>query len=272
MAPQKAAKSSHPARLLLEAIRNESKEEVAHALQLDRTLLAHALSTAVWRGSVPLTTYLLVIEHAPVEAASIGGFLQKPTIELLDVLVSAGWKINERDGTGSRLLDDVVYDESMVRFCLEHGAEISDGKENEDAYRYPPLTEHAARYATVSCFKLLRAHGAKLGRKTLHKAAKGAVFSSPENKPDRIAMLEYLIIEEGLDVNQLDADESLAGHPGTPIMYAINDHGGANVVKWFLEHGANPRVKSLSFDVDALGLAELWDNKEVQDVLREYLN
>ena len=140
----KAAKRIHPRRLLLEAIRNESKEEVAHALQLDRTMLAHALSTAVWRGSVPLTTYLLVDEHAPVEAATTGGFLQKPTIELLNVLVSAGWEINQRHGTSPRLLDLLVYDESMLRFCLEHGAEISDGKENEDEYRYPPLTEHAA--------------------------------------------------------------------------------------------------------------------------------
>lgn len=159
----------------------------------------------------------------------------------------------------------------MVRFCLEHGAEISDGKENEDEYRYPPLTEHAARNATVSCFKLLRAHGAKLGRKTLHRAAKGAVYSSPEDKPNRIAMLEYMINEEGLDINQLDADESLADHSGTPIMYAINENGGANVVKWLLERGANPRIKSFSFDADALGLAESRGNKEVQDVLREYL-
>ncbi|KAG6989871.1 hypothetical protein G7Y79_00062g093490 [Physcia stellaris] len=269
----KAAKRVHPMRQILEAIRNNSKEEIAHVLQLhncDPKLLSHGLSTAVWRGSVPLTTYLLVDQHAPVEAASLGGILQKPTIELLDVLVSAGWDINQREGNG-RLLDAVVYDESLVRFCLEHGAEISDGKENEDAYRYPPLTEYAACDASVSCFKLLRAHGAKLGRRTLHKAVHGAIYSLPENKPDRIAMLEYLINEEGLDVNQLDANESLPDHPGTPIMYAIHDKGGAHVVKWLLDHGANPRIKTPEFGLDALGFAEMLRNKEIQDVLREYL-
>ena len=55
-------------------------------------------------------------------------------------------------------------------------------------------------------------------------------------------------------------------------MYAIIDRDSdADVVKWLLKHGANPRIKSLSFDVDALGLAESRGNKEVQDVLREYL-
>lgn len=273
----KVAKPVHPGHLLLEGIRNGSKEEIALALQLDRTLLAHALSTAVWRGSVPLTTYLLADEHAPVETLGLSNFLQKPTIELLDVLVSAGWDLNQRShgssaGTVNRLLDSIVYDESIVRWCLEHGAEVSDGKHNEDGYRCRSLTEEAAGQATISCFKLLRAHGAKLSRKTLHKAVKGAVYSPPEENSERMAMLEYLINEERLDVNQLDADERLAGHPGTPIMYAINSEGGADVVKWLLEHGANPRIKSPNHGLDALGLAESWGNKEVQEVLRQYRN
>ena len=270
-----AAKPVSPRRLITEGIRNGSTEEIAHALQLDRTLLPYALSTTVWRGSVPLTTYLLNDEHAPIETLRVSSVLQEPTIELLDVLVSAGWDLNQRSpssgpGMVGRFLDGVVHDERMVRWCLEHGAEVSDGKENEDGYRYRPLTELAAAVATVSCFKLLRVHGAQFGRKTLHQAVKGAAWCSPEEKHERMAMLEYLVNEERLDINQLDTDDQLAGHPGTPIMYAIDRAGGADVVSWLLEHGANPRIKDSLDGQDALDLAERRGNEEVKSVLRQW--
>ena len=269
------AKPVPPRRLINEGIRNGSTEEIARALQLDRTLLPYALSTAVWRGSVPLTTYLLNNEHAPIETLRVSSVLQEPTIELLDILVSAGWNLNQRSpasgpGMVGRFLDGVVHDESMVRWCLEHGAEVSDGKENEDGYRYRPLTDLAAGEATVSCFKLIRAHGAQLGRTTLHKAVKGAAWCPPENKHERMAMLEYLVNDERLDVNQLDTDDRLAGHPGTPIMYAIDRAGGADVISWLLEHGADPKIKNSSEGLDAFDLAERWGNEEVKGVLRQW--
>ena len=269
------AKPVSPRRQITDGIRNGSTEEISRALQLDRTLLPYALSTAVWRGSVPLTTYLLNNEHAPVETLRVSSVLQEPTIELLDVLVSAGWDLNQRSPSSGpamvgRFLDGVVHDEQMVRWCLEHGAEVSDGKENEDGYRYRALTELAAGVATVSCFKLIRAHGAQLGRRTLHKAVEGAARYSLEKKQERMAMLEYLVTEERLDVNQLDTDEQLAGHPGTPIMYAIDSENGADVVSWLLEHGANLNIRS-SFDgKDALDLAERRGNEEVKGVLRQW--
>ena len=269
-----AAKPVPPRRLINEGIRNGSTEEISRALQLDCTLLPYALSTAVWRGSVPLTAYLLNNEHAPVETLMVSSVLQEPTIELLDLLISAGWDINQRSpssgpGMVGRFLDGVVHDERMVRWCLEHGAEVSDGKENEDGYRYRPLTELAARAATVSSFKLMRAHGAQLGRKTLHKAVEGAARCSLEKKHERMAMLEYLVIEERLDVNRLDTDDRLAGHPGTPIMYAIDGEGGAGVVSWLLMHGANPKTKN-SDGHDVLDLAERRGNEEVKSVLRQW--
>ena len=262
-----AAKPVPPRRLINEAIRNGSAEELSHALQLDRTLLPYALSTAVWRASVPLTIHLLDNEHAPIETLKSYSVLQEPTIELLDVLVSAGWDLNQR--SPDRVLDDVVDDERMVRWCLEHGAELSDGKEHEDGYRYRFLTEVAAQSATVSCFKLIRAHGAQIGPKTLHMAAKGASWCSPERGQERMAMLEYLVNEEQLDVNQRDTDERLAGHPGTPIMYAIDMEGTALAVKWLLEHRANPKIKHAD-GYDALGLAERCRNEEVQSMLRQW--
>ncbi|KAL8788496.1 MAG: hypothetical protein Q9195_007273 [Heterodermia aff. obscurata] len=274
-AASNATKPIPPRRLINEGIRNGSTEEIARALQLDRTLLPYALNTAVWRGSVPITTYLLNDEHAPVERLRVSSVLQEPTIELLDVLVSAGWDLNQRSpasgpGMVGRFLDGVAHDEGMVRWCLEHGAEVSDGKENEDEYRYRPLTDLAAGEATVSCFKMIRAHGAQLGRKTLHKAVKGAAWCPPENKLERMAMLEYLVNEERLDVNQLDTDDRLAGHPGTPIMYAIDRTGGADVVSWLLDHGANPKIKNSSEGLDALDLAERWENEEIKCVLRQW--
>lgn len=270
-----AVKPVPPRRLINEGIRNGSTEDITRALQIDRTLLPYALSTAVWRGSVPLTSYLLNNEHAPVETLRVSSVLQEPTIELLDVLVSAGWDINQRSpssgpGMVGRFLDGVVHDERIVRWCLEHGAEVSDSKESEDEYRYRPLTVLAAGAATVSCFKLIRAHGAQLGRKTLHKAVEGAAWCSSENRHERMAMLEYLVNEERLDVNQLDTDDQLAGHPGTPIMYAIDRESGAGVVTWLLEHGANPKAMDSSNSHDAFTLAERLGNEDVKSVLRQW--
>lgn len=60
-------KPTSPRRLITDGIRNQSTAEIVHALQLDRSLLPFALSSAVSKGSVPLTAYLLTTERAPVD-------------------------------------------------------------------------------------------------------------------------------------------------------------------------------------------------------------
>ena len=264
-----ATKPIPPRRLINEGIKNSSTQEISFALQLDRSLLPYALRTAVSKGIVPLVRYLLDTEGAPVETVNVSNVVTEPSIELLDVLVAAGWNLNQRSPLGFRLLDMIPGNEEMVRWCLHNRAEVSDGREDEDDVRYPPLTEEAAGLATVSCFKLLRANNAQLGRKVLHKAASSAASCDELEKPERIAMLEYLVEKEQLDVNKLDTDGQLPNHWGTPLAYAAKERHGADVVRWLLEKGADPKIKECFGHHDALSYAELYGNEEVAQVLRQ---
>ena len=262
-------KSVPPRRLINEGIRNGSTEEISSALQLDRSLLPYALNSAVSKGIVPLTVYLLDTENAPVETVTVSNVVTEPSVELLDVLVSAGWNLKQRSHLGFRVLDMIAGNEGMVRWCLDHGAEVSDRKEDEDDVRYPPLTEQAAALATVSCLKFLRSNNAQLGRRMLHKAASSAASCDELEKPERMAMLDYLVVEEHLDVNKLDTDGQLPNHWGTPLAYAAKERHGADVVKWLLEKGADPKIKDCFGHHDALSYAELYGNEEIAQLLRQ---
>lgn len=271
--PQKT-KSPSPRRLVTDGIRNDSTAEISRALRLDRSLLPFALSSAVSKGSVPLTTYLLTSERAPVEALTPLNIAIEPSVELLDVIVCAGWDLNQRSpdrgaGKGQRVMDLVASDEDLVRWCLEHGAQVSNGAEDDNALRNPPLTESVAASGTLSSFKLLRANNARIGRRTLHSAAASAATCDAPEKPERMAILRFLVEKERLDVNRIDTDEQLPNHWGTPIAYAAKGKGGEDVIRYLLAKGADPRVKDCWGNHDALSLAELYGNEDVVRVLRE---
>lgn len=273
-APPQMIKPPSPRRLIIDGIRNQSTAEISRALRLDHSLLAFALSSAVSKGSIPLTAYLLTTERAPVDTLTPLNIATEPSVELLDTVVSAGWDLNRRSpdkgaGKGQRLLDLVAWDEGLVKWCIEHGAQVSDGAENEDALKYPPLTESVAALGTVSCFKLIRENDARIGRRTLHRAAESAATCDVVDKPGRMVILRFLVEEERLDVNEIDTDRQLPNHWGTPVAYAAKGKGGEDVVRYLLARGADPRVKNCWGDHDALSLAEFYGNREVARILRE---
>ncbi|MCJ1423548.1 hypothetical protein MMC29_001432 [Sticta canariensis] len=268
-------KPPSPRRLITDGVRNHSTVEISRALGLDRSLLPFALSSAVSKGSVPLTMYLLTTESAPVHTLNPLEIATEPSVELLDAVVSAGWDLNQRSsdkgaGKGQRLLDLVAWDEGLLKWCLEHGAQVSDGAEDENALRNPPLTEKVAALGTISSFKLLRANDARIGRRTVHKAAESAATCDAAHKPERMAMLRFLIEDEQLDVNKIDTDGQLPNHWGTPVAYAAKGKGGEEVVRYLLSKGADPRVKDCWGTHDALSLAVLYGNDDVARVLRDF--
>ncbi|MCJ1465296.1 hypothetical protein MMC07_003913 [Pseudocyphellaria aurata] len=117
----------------------------------------------------------------------------------------------------------------MIKWCFENGAQVSDGAEDRDPLRCSPVTEFFAASSTVFSFELIRAHGAQISQKTLHKAVEGAATYARADKPKRMAMMKYLVEVEGLNVNGLDTDERRANHFGTPIAYAATARGGVAV-------------------------------------------
>ena len=75
--------------------------------------------------------------------------------------------------------------------------------------------------------------GAKLGRRTLHRAVEGA--SSGET--ERMEMVRFLVEEVGCDVNGMDMpeDKRYPAYYGTPLNYAARCPGAVEVVKYLLE-------------------------------------
>lgn len=150
-----------------------------------------------------------------------------------------------------------------MKWCLKNGAEISDGAKDEDALRNPPLTECVAASGTISIFKLLRANNARIGRRTLHRAAESAATCNAADKAEKMAMLRFLVEEKGLDVNRTDTDGQLPNHWGTPVAYAAKGKGGEDVMKYLLAK------KDCWGNHDALSLAKFYRNEDVAWVLKE---
>lgn len=117
--------------------------------------------------------------------------------------------------------------ESLVRWCLDHGARVPY-PDADEFVSYPPLLEIVAKDGTVSTFKLLLSHGAKPGRRTLHRA----VESTESAMPERMEMVRFLVEEMGMDVPE---GAKWPNHWGTPMAYAAHTSGGEEVVRYLLE-------------------------------------
>jgi hypothetical protein len=270
------AKVPSPRAIINAGIKNNSIDEVSHGLRLASSpkayhdLLSSALFGAVYNGSATVTQYLLSEEKAPLDTLTPLTVATSPSPELLSILVSHGWDLNQRSpdrgaGPSQRLLDLICDDEVLVRWCLEHGASVDEDPNTNDPIRCPPLLENVAAMGTTTTFQLLREqYGAKLGRRTLHRAVASAAQSASS---ERMEMVRYLVDELGLDVNQMDTDGQLPNHCGPPLCYAAKGSQGEEVVRFLLERGADPKIKDCWGNHDALSLAKLHKNQIVLGIL-----
>ena len=125
----------------------------------------------------------------------------------------------------------VYRSEEILCWCLDHGARV-DYSDTEPP-GVPPLLEYVGKGGTISTLELLMENGAKLGRRTLHRAVEGA--SSGES--ERMEMVRFLVEEMGCDVNGMDMpeDKRYPAHYGTPLNYAARSARVVEVVKYLLE-------------------------------------
>jgi hypothetical protein len=148
--------------------------------------------------------YLLDEGHIDVNkigAASVSSTYESSPKELVAVLVSRGWDMNQRqpvkgtcngarlDECNKKLIQLVCRYEEMVQWCLDHGAVVD---ETDDT-----LLADVASYGSINTLKLLHEHGAPISESTLHNAAWRA----------RPEMVTFLIDEIGLDVNKVEMEK-----------------------------------------------------------------
>ncbi|PVI01210.1 hypothetical protein DM02DRAFT_613827 [Periconia macrospinosa] len=230
-----------------------------------------ALRSAVRSGSSVIATHLINSEGVPISALTVLDIAHKPSIPLLETLVANGWDLNEASPKdnwrkGKRIIDKTVQDHELVVWLVEHGAAVNGGEEDYEFEPRPPLlTETCAVLGSVKTLKFLLSHNAKMGRRTLHCAAKeaAAMGADPSNaspstnheteedssgtrdRSNREEMLRFLVDDLKLNVNAMDSDAAKPYHFGTPLNYAVRQRNGAAVVRWLLQKGADPTLKGL---------------------------
>lgn len=158
--------------------------------------------------------------------------------------------------SGSSLLALICHNHDLVTWALAHGADPNP--EATEADQPPtsnnplpptPVLETIASKGSVRTVKLLRTHGARLGRRCLHRAVESAAFATAaprtgkreedEEKEKRMEMVKHLVEVEGADVNALDVDvevgEKRPNHWGTPIAYAVHASSGGGASREVVE-------------------------------------
>lgn len=241
----------------------------------DSDILSWSLRRAVYHGQPDIVRYLIEREGAQMDSLSPAFVSVSPSIALLQILFDHGWDINQCPegglGGGKSLLQLVCSNESLVHWCLDHGASVENP--HPDSYKCPPLLELVTGGGTLHIFTLLRSWGAQLGPRTLHRAARtaGSLSSNDERLATRMAIVEHLVDDVGLDVNAMDTEGQMPNYWGTPLNYAVHaaqSGNGDEVVRFLLDQGANPFIKDCWGIHDAFGYAELNKNAQMSERLR----
>lgn len=246
-------------------------------------LFQRCLSSALIGGAHDVVRYLLDEKKVSVDAVMPRLInYKKETPKMLQILLDHGWDINQCDPPrensddpcpGRRILQYIYNDDSLIRWCLDHGASAKDP--HSDPYISPPVLDNIASGGSVSTFELLRSHGAEIGIRTLHRAVEYASLAEPERRPARMEMLKHLVITLGLDVNAMDCEKWECNHSGTPLCYAISSHGSldgiSEVMSFLIDHGADPFTVNEWHGWNAISLAKK-NHPAIFKVLSDYIS
>jgi hypothetical protein len=138
-----------------------------------------------------------------------------PSLGALELLVDHGWDINSRGlARGMPVLWFVVRDVDLVRWCLDHGADVDplDDTPSGAKKHRKPILEVTAAEGNMKAFELLRAKGAPLDLH--HGVLPSAVMSASYDafQADKgpgthfsrmLSMIRHLVGVVGCDVNSI---------------------------------------------------------------------
>jgi ankyrin repeat protein len=180
-----------------------------------------------------------------------------PSQDTLEVLLEHGWDINNRTPglSGTPILWYVVRDTDLVKWCLDHGADVDpadDTPEGGKKHR-KPILEVAAAEGNIDAFELLRASGAPLD---LHHGVLPSTVTvashyvpeageSPSASFSRMLdMIRHLIDVVGCDVNSISYGTYYVSgsHCSTPLCWVAchtNSDGVRDLVRLLLDRGGD---------------------------------
>lgn len=161
-------------------------------------VIQSGLRRSIVRSATQVLSYLLD-QGANISTITAGtimsnGELVEPSREVLEILIAHGWDINSRgpNSTNWPLLWYVTRYPDLLAWCLAHGASV-DLPSVDLPSNTPPVIEIAAAEGTVATLELLRARGASLGQRILHRAVEQAAIYSPSDDSVRTALFEQRI-------------------------------------------------------------------------------
>ncbi|RMZ77450.1 hypothetical protein DV738_g4434, partial [Chaetothyriales sp. CBS 135597] len=166
--------------------------------------------------------------------------VQKKSYELMEILLTHGWDINDPLGPSiPPALCMVLNDRQMIEWFLSHGADVNAPCK----LGITPLTI-AVEVASLDVLHLLFDYGGsvKYGE-LLHVAA------SYRRDPDCTAVLQ-LLLDHGAEINHLKYRDNYycflrweVSGVGTPLDDAAAS-GNEVAVRYLLDQGANPRIRN----------------------------
>lgn len=206
-------------------------------------------------------------------------FQGKPSQEVLEILVAHGWDINTGDDWP--LLWSVVQWPDLIRWCLDHGAQVdvpdtpptvNGNVESRSGVPHGTILSMAASFGSVETFELLRAKGAPLDPSPLHCAVEKATQTAPkggcEPGPFYMNMIRHLVDVVKLDVNAVQ--HKLGRSCNTPLCIAAGrptDQNFRELISFLLDRGADPYLNCKSTPEDpgwptAIDCAQSWGNMQ----------
>lgn len=248
--------------MMEQAISTASTSDSSHAVR-DVAFLGMKRSAA--RRAVHVFKYLVDNPHG-ADVTELRAYhttanedMEKPSQEILEILVAHGWDINKHDGSGWTLLWSVVRYPELVRWCLDHGAkvdipeaqpEVIGTLQKRTGAPRKTILGMAASYGSIETLELLGSKGAPLDPRTLHGAVYHATASAPRegSEPDPyyteiIDMIRHLIDVVKLDVNAIEHE--LGSSCSTPLCIVAGRPTNQlfrELVYVLLDRGADPNL------------------------------
>ena len=235
---------------------------------LQQVLLACLRDSA--RRNSPIVMACLIEQGADVTQISSTSLVDTtndtlPSLETLNVLIKHGWDMNNCSyrRRNHPLLWYVVRNNGLVKWCLEHEAEVDPEDDTPLGVRRhrKPILECAAVSSSIETFELLRASGAPVSYNhgILPSAVMSICLDMPLTDEDSgsqdykrlMAMIRHLVDVVGCDVNSVSWDTCYGSGSicSTPLCWiACHKHRGAReLVRFLLDRGG---------DVDLAGPAD----------------
>ena len=151
-------------------------------------------------------------------------------------------------------------------WCLDHGARVdipddppqidANGVESRPGVQRPALLGLAASSGSIKTFDLLRAKGAPLAPRTLHRAVEGATMSAPQPGSDDSSKYQHLLnmIRHLIDVVKIDVnavEHKIGSYCSIPICCAASrptNQDFRKLVYLLLDRGADPNLDGIIQD------------------------